>query len=126
MTCAANDEDLGEKTAFIVGNQETLNKELQKAKEQEACLIIIRGTPQGHRFFLTQPEVILGRDSSADLTVSDQGISRKHAKFTKEDGKVFITDLGSSNGSYVNDKKINPGEKVTLVKEDMIKLGTSI
>ena len=100
--CPANSDDFGEKTTVIQGDQATLNKELQKAKEQQACLIIIRGTPQGHRYFLTQPEMTLGRDSIADITVSDQGISRKHAKISKEDTKVFITDLGSSNGTFIN------------------------
>jgi two-component system cell cycle response regulator len=123
----ADSDDFGEKTAVILGgDQATLNKELAKAKEQEACLIIIRGTPQGHRFFLTQEEMTLGRDAIADITVSDQSISRKHAKVTKKDGKVFITDLGSSNGSFINDKKIEPGSAMPLVKEDMIKLGNSI
>lgn len=126
MACPADNEDFGDKTAVIQGNQETLNKELQKAKEQEACLIIIRGSPQGHRYFLTQDEMTLGRDSAADITVSDQGISRKHAKFTKENGQVYITDLGSSNGTFINDKKIGPGEKTALEKEDMVKLGSSI
>ena len=103
---SSNQDDSDGKTAVIQGDQATLKKELQKAKEQEACLIIIRGTPQGHRYFLTQPEMTLGRDSTADITVSDQSISRKHAKITKETSKVFITDLGSSNGTFINDKKI--------------------
>src|SRR5271169_2092146 len=111
MACSNQDDSDG-KTAVIQGDQATLNKELQKAKEQDACLIIIRGTPQGHRYFLTQPEMTLGRDSSADITVTDQGISRKHAKIIKEDTKVFITDLGSSNGTFINDKKITAGEKI--------------
>ena len=127
MVCAvADSDDFGEKTAVIQGDQATLNKELAKAKEQEACLIIIRGTPQGHRYFLTQAEMTLGRDATADITVSDQSISRKHAKVTKQDDKIFITDLGSSNGSFINDKKIEPGKAMPLVKEDMIKLGNSI
>jgi two-component system cell cycle response regulator len=123
----SDNSDFGDKTAVIQGgDQATLNKELQKAKEQEACLIIIRGTPQGHRFFLTMPEMTLGRDATADITVSDQGISRKHAKVTKADGHVYLTDLNSSNGTFVNDKKLPGGEKVALAKEDMIKLGNSI
>src|ERR1700751_5701372 len=112
MVCPANSDESGDKTAVIQGDQETLNKELQKAKEQEACLIIIRGTPQGHRFFLTQPEMTLGRDIAADITVNDQGIARKHAKITKKEGKVSITDLNSSNGTYINDKRITAGETV--------------
>jgi two-component system cell cycle response regulator len=116
----------GDKTAVLQGVQETLNKELAKAKEQEACLIIIRGTPQGHRFFITQDEMVMGRDPAADISVSDQSVSRKHAKLNREKGKVRLTDLGSSNGTLVNDKKVESGQSVILAKEDMIKLGNSI
>lgn len=123
---ASGGDDASEKTAVIQGDAETLRKELQKAKEQEACLIIIRGKPQGHRFFLTQDEMTLGRDPGADIVLSDQSISRKHARVYKEDGKVKIVDLGSSNGSFVNDKKIEANEPVTLAKEDMLKLGNCI
>ena len=118
--------DAGEKTAVLQGDQETLKKELAKAKEQEACLIIIRGTPQGHRFFLTQDEMTIGRDPSADLSVADQSISRKHARLNRESGKIRLTDLGSSNGTFVNDKKVSANESVILAKEDMVKLGNSI
>ena len=82
--------DDSEKTAILSENQTTLLKELQRAKEQEACLIVIRGTPQGQRIFLTQDEMVLGRDPSAEITLSDQGISRKHAKVTKENGQVRL------------------------------------
>lgn len=121
MVCAADDN---EKTAVL--QEETLKKELQKAKETEACLIIIRGTPQGHRFFLTQVEMTIGRDSSADISVADAGISRQHAKITNLSGQVILTDLGSSNGTFVNNKKVGANESVALAKEDMIKLGNSI
>lgn len=126
MASSNSSGDSGDKTSVIQGDQETLKKELQKAKEQEACLIIIRGTPQGHRFFLTQPEMILGRDPAADISVADQSISRKHAKLTKSGGKISISDLGSSNGTFVNDKKVEPGTTVVLAKEDMVKVGNFI
>jgi diguanylate cyclase (GGDEF)-like protein len=121
-----NNSDSSDRTAVIQGDQETLKKELQKAKEQEACLIIIRGQPQGHRYFLTQSQMILGRDPSVDIVVSDQSVSRKHAQISKEGDKVKLTELGSSNGSFVNDKKLGTGESVYLEKEDMVKLGNSI
>jgi diguanylate cyclase (GGDEF)-like protein len=128
MVCAAGSEsdDGTDKTSVLEGGQSTLNAELQKAKEQEACLIIIRGSPQGHRFFLTQPEMTIGRDLAAEISVTDQGVSRKHAKITKESGKIKLTDLGSSNGTFINDKKLKPGDSVFLSKEDMIKLGNTI
>lgn len=125
MTCS-NSDDGTDKTTVFQGDQNTLNAELQKAKEQEACLIIIRGSPQGHRFFLTQPEMTIGRDPAVDISVSDQGISRKHAKVSKSGSNVIFTDLGSSNGSFINDKKLAANQVVTLAKEDMIKLGNTI
>ncbi|MBI4926040.1 MAG: GGDEF domain-containing protein [Bdellovibrio sp.] len=118
--------DPSDKTTVLQGDQGTLEHELQKAKEQEACLIIIRGTPQGHRFFLSKSNMNIGRDPDADISVSDQSISRKHAQIHKKNGKVYITDLGSANGTFINDKKISKDEKTLLSKEDMIKLGNSI
>jgi len=123
---ASGSDDTTDKTAVLQKDQGSLNAELQKAKEQEACLIIIRGAPQGHRFFLTQREMTVGRDHTADISVTDQGISRKHAKLSKENGKVKLTDLGSSNGTYVNDKKIEANQPILLEKEDMIKMGSTI
>ncbi len=114
-------------TKVLSSDQATLKKELATARDVEACLIIIRGTPQGHRFFLTQPEMTLGRDASADITINDQSISRKHAKITKDPGgKIYVTDLGSANGSLINDKKLAPNEPRPLAKEDMIKLGSTV
>jgi two-component system cell cycle response regulator len=125
--CPSDNSDSTDKTTVLQGDPETLRKELDKAKEQEACLIIIRGTPQGHRFFITQDEMTIGRDPAADISVADQGISRKHASLRREPGrKIRLTELGSSNGTFVNDKRVAPNESVLLAKEDMIKLGNSI
>jgi two-component system, cell cycle response regulator len=116
----------GDKTT-VLESETTLNQEMRRAKEQDACLIIIRGTPQGHRFFITAPEMTIGRDPATDISVSDQSVSRKHAQIRKEaDGRVRLTDLGSQNGTFVNDKKLAGGNSVILAKEDMIKLGNSI
>jgi two-component system cell cycle response regulator len=123
----SNDMTGTDSTKVLSADQATLKSELATAKEQEACLIIIRGTPQGHRFFLTQNEMTLGRDPSADITIIDQSISRKHAKITKTpEGKIAITDLGSANGSLINDKKLAANETRVLAKEDMITLGNTI
>lgn len=119
-------EDTSDKTTVLSSEQLTLKKEMAKAKEQAACLLIVRGTPQGHRFFITQDEMFIGRDPVADISVADQSISRKHARVNKKGEQVSLTDLGSSNGTFVNDKKVNANETVVLAKEDMVKLGNSI
>jgi len=125
MSCPPADDN-DDKTAVLSGDAATLAKELAKAKEQEACLIIIRGTPQGHRFFITEIDMTIGRDVAADICLNDQNISRKHAKVLKVNDKIMLTDLGSANGTYINDRRVAPGEPVNLQKEDMIRMGTSI
>ncbi len=115
-----------DKTTVISEDQATLKKDLKKAQESEACLILVRGAPQGHRFFITTDEMVIGRDPSAEISVADQGISRKHAKVSRQAGKVTLTDLGSSNGTLINEKKLTANQPVVLNKEDMITLGSTI
>ncbi len=122
----ADSSSSDEKTAVIQGDPETIRKEVEKAKEQPACLIMIRGKPQGHRYFLNQNEMVLGRDASADIVINDQSVSRKHARIFQQGAMMCVTDLGSSNGTLVNDRKVEPNETRTLAKEDMIKLGNVI
>lgn len=54
----------------------------------------------------------LGRDTECDITIPGTHLSRQHAELSFVDGQLQIRDLGSSNGSYVNGKKID----VTLLK----------
>jgi diguanylate cyclase (GGDEF)-like protein len=89
-------------------------------------LILIRGNPQGHRFFITSDEMIIGRDPATDISISDASISRKHAKITREGTVIKIEDLGSQNGTVLNGKKLETGHVAKLAKEDLIKLGNSI
>jgi two-component system cell cycle response regulator len=110
----------------VLNAERTLTAELEQAKGAEACLILIRGTPQGHRFFLEQDEMVLGRDPGVELTVNDPSISRQHAKVIKKGEEVVLQDLNSSNGTVVNGEKLAPGQSIVLKKEDMIKLGNAI
>jgi diguanylate cyclase (GGDEF)-like protein len=121
-----SDQDQKERTAILGLDQETINRELQRAKDQPACLILIRGNPQGHRFFLTADEMIIGREPSADISIPDPSISRKHARVVRTPSGATLEDLGSSNGTSINGKKIEAGTVVELTKEDLIKLGNSI
>jgi FHA domain-containing protein len=66
-------------------------------------------------------ELILGRDhASADLVIDDPGVSRRHARVLADRGGVMIEDLGSSNGTYVNGRRISgpvevgPGDDLQL------------
>ena len=118
--------DALEKTLQFEGDPATLLQEIRRAKDQDACLIIIRGKPQGHRHFLARDEMIIGRDPAAEVCVADEAASRKHAKLTRKDDSVLLTDLGSANGTFLNGTRLQPSDSVRLAKEDMIRIGNSI
>ncbi len=98
-------------------------KELELAKNVGACLMIVRGTPQGHRFMLNATEMTIGRDPTVEISISDSKISRKHAVIRLAEEGVTLTDLGSANGTEINGKPLNPHETVVLQKNDTIALG---
>jgi hypothetical protein len=50
--------------------------------------------------------ITVGRGSKCDLRVNGEGISREHLRIEEKDNQYFITDLGSSNGSFMNDEKL--------------------
>ncbi|TAK18156.1 MAG: FHA domain-containing protein [Myxococcaceae bacterium] len=64
--------------------------------------------------------MILGRSESADIALAFSSISREHARLFVEDDKLFIEDMGSSNGVQVNGEK---HRKCELAAGDMVQLG---
>jgi two-component system cell cycle response regulator len=117
--------DDSEKTR-VLGTDLSIRKEIEKAKEQKASLILIRGDRPGQKYSLTQDSMVMGRDPAVEISLNDPNISRKHARVFQRDEKVYLADLGSSNGTFINDRRLTPGEEVLLAKEDMIKLGVLI
>jgi ABC-type multidrug transport system ATPase subunit/pSer/pThr/pTyr-binding forkhead associated (FHA) protein/ABC-type multidrug transport system permease subunit len=55
-------------------------------------------------------ELFIGRSADCDIVINDVAVSRKHARVYKEKGKVFVKDYGSTNGIYLNGKKITKAE----------------
>jgi phage tail-like protein len=65
----------------------------------------------------------LGRLAANDLTLKHQKISRYHAEITLDDKGLFVTDLGSSNGTRVGDTPLEPEKPFQLNEGDSIQLG---
>jgi len=75
------------------------------------------------RYYPIRHGTVIGR-KEGDLILDDQKVSSSHAKFTMEDDQFTIWDFGSSNGTYVNGKKIR--EATLLEENDLIKIGDTI
>ena len=84
----------------------------------EATLVLHE--PGGARAFrLVKPVVTLGRLAECDVVVDDPGASRQHARIRRADGEWILTDLGSTNGTLVNDevvqeRMLDDGDRITI------------
>src|SRR5580765_8069034 len=54
--------------------------------------------------------VVVGRSPTSDFPIIDPTISRRHAQILRQDDKILVRDLGSSNGTYVNGVRVESGE----------------
>ena len=89
-------------------------------KNVQACLTIIDGNDIGRMFRLEGETITIGRDKSADICLTDTGISRKHAEIKRDDG-YRLKDCNSTNGTFCNEERIdfhylNDGDQIQLAK----------
>jgi hypothetical protein len=87
--------------------------------------LVISGIEVAEKEFTlsTQP-VVIGRENASDLPLKDPEISRKHARITYQAGRYYVEDLGSTNGTFLNDQPVRV--QTPLNHGDVIRLGESI
>lgn len=88
--------------------------------KDRATLTIISGINAGQVFALDGTEHVIGRGTEADLWLEDGGVSRRHAKiYCRSDGRYFVEDLGSTNGTFIGSQRVStcevkPGDRLQL------------
>ncbi|MCS6857809.1 MAG: GGDEF domain-containing protein [Deltaproteobacteria bacterium] len=95
-----------------------------KKQAREGCLVIIYGAELGRRIPLNSESILIGRSSKCDVQIEQESVSRTHLRIQRLGGNYIATDLGSTNGTYINDVKI-VGD-VILRDGDQIKVGQTI
>jgi len=86
----------------------------------QALLVIQRGPNAGSKFLIDKDVTTAGRHPESDIFLDDVTVSRRHAEFRRDDGKFFIRDAGSLNGTYVNRQRV---EEAQLVSGDELQIG---
>lgn len=100
-----------------------ISKISDRPAAKEACLVVIYGLELGKKFNLTRPQMIIGRSSKADVQIDQEAVSRNHCKILNTGNAVLLRDMGSTNGTYVNDEMI---DEYVLRDGDFIKVGRCI
>ena len=91
--------------------------------DREAELVLIEDGKSSRAFPLSKQRVIIGRLAESDIVLADPGASRRHAEVRRDHGRYVITDLGSTNGTMVNEATI--GER-PLEEGDRITIGRTV
>ena len=87
--------------------------ELGLPADKNVALSVIRGPLKGKVFHISKPRVVLGR-ADADIVVDDPEISRKHCALEVQGIIARLIDLGSRNGTFVNEKRVEMSELQNL------------
>lgn len=85
-------------------------------------LVPLQG-PQKGELFTLQPNTIIGTDPKSTIVLQDKFMSSKHAEIKAENGMWVLRDSGSTNGTYVNNKRVDRHE---LVDNDFVKFGSAM
>ncbi len=85
----------------------------------KVTLNVARSTGEVKEITLKKPVTVLGRGSECDLRIPIESCSRQHCEVRLENDRVFVKDLDSSNGTYINNEKIaeaevEPGDALTI------------
>ena len=71
-------------------------------------------------------EASMGRTPEAQIQVAEEMVSRRHARIVADGGSIQLEDLGSTNGTFINGRKIAPRELLALQLDDRILIGSSV
>jgi two-component system, NtrC family, sensor kinase len=90
-----------------------------------SSLYVIQGRNRGARYDLAAHEgaISIGRESGNFVQLDDNEVSRRHAEIRRVDGRFVVGDLKSSNGTFVNNRKV---ERIELASGDQIQVGRTV
>jgi len=107
-----------DKTNVVSSN--TLKVKLESAKKDKASLRQMNGTFIGRKYPINQGSTLVGRDPGLDVTINEDSVSRRHAELVYDGTSLQIMDLGSTNGTFINDV---PVKNKTASHGDVIRFG---
>jgi len=93
-----------------------------------ACVVVIHSGQRseiGRRYVFEKPALTIGRGRDNDIVLNSDAVSRKHGRLEQRELDVFVADLGSTNGTFINDEGRLFAER-RLNRGDLLKIGDTI
>lgn len=87
-------------------------------------LFLKEGPSAGETFLLEHDAIVIGRQTGVDIQIDSPGVSRQHAQLSIEQDQIMLSDLDSSNGTFVNGERLSGSRR--LKSGDLIGLGRAI
>jgi pSer/pThr/pTyr-binding forkhead associated (FHA) protein len=98
----------------------------RKRRGQPSKLIVTEGSNRGHSVDLSGEPVTLGRGGDSTIRLDDDYVSTRHARFVTNGEEWFIEDLGSTNGTYLNEElltgpqPLHPGDRIRIGDSEFV------
>jgi pSer/pThr/pTyr-binding forkhead associated (FHA) protein/uncharacterized protein involved in exopolysaccharide biosynthesis len=105
------------------GLDEMLELAVDDGAAPQAFLLVISGSEAGRLHVLDKPEIVIGRSKYADIRISERAMSQQHAKLLTVGSRHRICDLGSTNGTFVNDQQVSQAD---LEVGDVVRTGETV
>lgn len=94
--------------------------EVLNGAADKAMVVVHRGASKGARFLIAQDRATLGRSPESEIFLDDVTVSRSHAVIERTTTGFSLTDLGSLNGTYINNQSL---KSTALLCGDEIQIG---
>jgi pSer/pThr/pTyr-binding forkhead associated (FHA) protein len=93
----------------------------------KTSFLFIKGKYSGGEFFIKDGQKLaIGRDISSDIAIVDSKVSRHHATIISRAGRIFIEDKGSTNGTYIDEERIEASKPIEVFPGTVFSIGDSV
>jgi len=99
-------------------------KQARRRKKERPQLVVLAADRNIGARYLLDDQVAIGRAEDSGILIDDTYASQQHARVFSDSGSFFVEDLGSTNGTYLNGRKIT--HAMELRPGDRIKIGKTV
>ncbi len=99
-------------------------KRTKRPRGEPRVLMVTQGSQIGQSAALSDGVIMIGRGADCQIILDDDYVSTRHARVVSGENGVYVEDLGSTNGSYVNGQRITG--PTTLTMSDSLRIGRTI